>query len=62
VNSEGEGTKPTLVDEMGREALILEADVPAGKSAVHIIDKVRREGVGCGGDILLSPASVFLNG
>ena len=35
------GDKPMLMDEIGREVRLLEADVPAGKSAVYVIDKVR---------------------
>ena len=34
------GDIPTLVDEMGRETRMLETDVPAGKCAVHVVDKV----------------------
>ena len=33
--------KPMLMDEIGREVRLLEADVPAGKSAIYVIDKVR---------------------
>ena len=38
------GDVPTLVDEMGRETRMLETDVPAGKCAVHVVDKVWRGG------------------
>ena len=35
-----------LMDEIGREVRLLEADVPAGKSAIYVIDKVRFAGPG----------------
>jgi len=34
------GALPSLVDEMGRDVTVLEADIPAGRSAIYIIDKV----------------------
>jgi hypothetical protein len=44
VGARWDGGGTALVDELGRSALVVEADVPCGRSSCHVINKVLMPG------------------